>query len=118
LVSAGISSLRLRLTSVDIDNPGALSEYYKLLLSVLRVIVSVVLGRGTQNEQMLEQARHFLALHRPSMVGIFKRRAKIGAAMDGGLDVTVDDLVELYVLLISVTGFLEVSPIDSTGPSC
>lgn len=118
MVSAGISSLRLRLTSVDIDNPGALSEYYKLLLSVLRVIVSVVLGRGTQNEQMLEQARHFLALHRPSMVGIFKRRAKIGAAMDGGLDVTVDDLVELYVLLVSVTGFLEVSPIDSTGPSC
>lgn len=94
---------------IDVDKPEALIEYYKLLLSVLRLVTSVILSRGPQNEQTLEQARQFLAEYRPSMVAIFKRQAKIGAAMDRQISVTVEELVELYVLLVSTTGFLDVS---------
>lgn len=108
-VSPNIILLNLSLIIVDVDKPEALIEYYKLLLAVLRVITSVVLSRGPQNKQTLEQARHFIAEYRPSMVAIFKRQAKIGAAMDRNVSITVDELVELYVLLVSSTGFLDVS---------
>ena len=109
MVSKEDDTLRLVLTAADIDKPDALSEYYKLLLSVLRVITSVVLSRGPQNEQTLEQGRQFLIQNRPSMVAVFKRQAKIGAAMDQDISIAIEELAELYVLLVSITGFLDVS---------
>ena len=108
-VSKGNNAMRLGLTTADIDKPDALSEYYKLLLSVIRVITSVVLSRGPQNEQTLEQGRHFLVQNRSSMVAVFKRHAKIGAAMDPEVGMAIEELAELYVLLVSMTGFLDVS---------
>lgn len=98
-----------RLILAEFDNPEALSKYYKLLASVLRVIASVVLSRGPQNQQTIEQARLFMRENRASMVGIFKRQARIGATMTGDATRVVDELVELFVLLISMTDFLEVS---------
>ena len=109
LVSKENNTLTLGLRVADIDKPDALSEYYKLLLSVLRVITSVVLSRGPQNDQTLEQGRQFLLQNRPSMVAIFKRQAKIGAAMDRDVSIAIEELAELYVLLVSMTGFLDVS---------
>ncbi len=76
-----------------------------------------MLSRGPQNEQTLEQARQFLAEYRPSMVAIFKRQAKIGAAMSREVGVTVEELVELYILLVSATGFLDVSSNGLIVPS-
>lgn len=97
------------LTILDIDNPDALQKYHGLLLSVIRVIVSVVFVRGLHNEQILEQTRAFLAENRSCMVGVFKRIAKIGA---GGatpeVNETLNDLAKSYMALVAATGFLEV----------
>ena len=94
---------------VDIDNPEALKKYYGLLLSVVRVITSVVLSRGPQNDQTIDQARIFLAENRAGIVAIFKRQAKIGGVLAGGTGRDLDELVEFYVLLMTMTDFLDVS---------
>ena len=96
------------LTNAEIDNPEALDKYYNLLLSVARVITSVVLSRGPQNEQTLDQARLFLVENRPLVVAMFKRQAKVGAVTFESMGIGVEELVELFVLLITVTGFLDV----------
>lgn len=43
------------------------------------------------------------------MLSVFKRSARIGAAVDNGLDEVVDELSDAYMLLISTSGFLDVS---------
>lgn len=96
-------------STADIDNTDALRKYYDLLLSVLRVIVSAVFSRGLHNEQMMEQTRGFLTENRPSMVGIFKRFAKIGGDIGAGHHETLSDLAKAYTALVAATDFLEVS---------
>jgi nuclear pore complex protein Nup205 len=96
---------------VEIENPDALKRFFELMLSVLRIINSVVLSRGQQNNQTLSQAREFLTENRHSLVAVFKRNASIGGIeVNGAID--LNDLVDNYTLLISVTGFLEVSYIS------
>lgn len=97
------------LTVIDIDNPDALDKYYSLILSITRVISSVVLSRGPQNEQTLGQARSFLIESRPLVVAIFKLQAKVGAVTFESMGVNVDEIAELFVLLLTVTEFLDVS---------
>ncbi|PGH11864.1 hypothetical protein AJ80_06929 [Polytolypa hystricis UAMH7299] len=92
---------------IDIDNPDALRKYYDLLLSVIQVIVSTLFVRGMHNQQVLEQSRQFLSENRPSMVGIFKRYAKIGGLAGSESNEVLDDLVRSYVALITAVGFLE-----------
>lgn len=96
------------LTNSEIDNPEALAKYYRLLLSLTRVITSVVLSRGPQNEQTIESAKVFLTENRPLVVSMFKRQARIGGVSfdDAGID--IEELVELFMLLIAMTGFLDV----------
>ena len=96
------------LTVSEIDNPEALSKYYRLLLSIVRVITSIVLSRGPQNEQTIESAKAFLTENRPLVVSMFKRQARIGGVSfdDAGID--IEELVELFMLLIEMTGFLDV----------
>ncbi|KKK19982.1 putative nuclear pore complex subunit Nup192 [Aspergillus ochraceoroseus] len=92
---------------IDIDNPDALRKYYDLLDSVLRVIVTAVFSRGLHNEQMMEQTRAFLAENRQSMVGIFKRFAKIGGAGSANHHSALTNLAKSYTALIAATEFLE-----------
>lgn len=96
------------LTDLDIDNPDALRKYYDLLDSVLRVIVAAVFSRGLHNEQMLEQTRAFLAENRQSMVGIFKRFAKVGGGGAADHQDALRQLTKSYMALITATDFLEV----------
>ncbi|KAI9827753.1 MAG: hypothetical protein M1832_004242 [Thelocarpon impressellum] len=91
---------------LDIDDEAALKRYYELLLWVIRVISSVVLSRGPQNEQTMEQGRRFLSENRSSMVAIFKRSARIGG-VQADVGGAVDELVENFVLLITMTDFLD-----------
>lgn len=100
---------RCKLTCVEIDNPEALSKYYRLLLSLARVITAIVLSRGPQNEQTINSAREFLVENRPLVVSIFKRQAKIGGVTFDDEGVDIEDLVELLVLLIAITNLLDVS---------
>ncbi|KAL8951108.1 MAG: hypothetical protein Q9183_007482, partial [Haloplaca sp. 2 TL-2023] len=101
------------------NNPSALSKYYTLLLSVVRVIAAVVLSRGDQNMQTLDAAKQFLAENRAIIVAVFKRQAGIGVGgsgsvgsrnLNGGVEnekVNVEELVELFVALMVMTGFVE-----------
>ena len=101
---------------VDIDNTEALDKYYNLLLSVTRIITSVLLSRGFQHEQTIDQARTFLVENRPLVVAMFKRQAKVGAVTFESLGVGVEELVELFVLLITMTGFLDVREVAFGHP--
>lgn len=98
-----------KLMYAGIDNPEALSKYYRLLLSITSVVTCVVITRGPHNEQTIDQTRWFLDVNRASIVGIFKRQSKIGVRLPDDAAAYVDELVELYVLLFTMTGFLEVS---------
>ncbi|KAL8710032.1 MAG: hypothetical protein Q9220_005303 [cf. Caloplaca sp. 1 TL-2023] len=97
---------------ISIDNPDALAKYYALLLSIVRVIAAVTTSRGPQNSQTLELAKTFLAENRSLVVAIFKRQARIGAGAtdDERTAIDVDDLVDLLLLLMTMTGFIDVSP--------
>lgn len=100
---------RIKLTCLEIDSPEALGKYYRLLLSLTRVIATIVLSRGPQNEQTIDSAREFLVENRPLVVSIFKRQARIGGVTFDNEGVDIEDLVELLVLLIAMTNFLDVS---------
>jgi nuclear pore complex protein Nup205 len=93
------------LSFIDIDNPEALKKFFELMLSVLRIINSIILKY--QSDQTIKAAQEFLAENRPSIVGILKRFAGVGGVeIRGSID--LDDLVDNLTLLISATNFLEV----------
>lgn len=95
------------------------------MLSILRVINAAVLSRGPQNDQTLHQAREFLKQNRGAMVAVFKRNANVGgvhADNDSEMREVMDALVDNFTLLVSATGFLDVSvslfSVSSSGWSC
>ncbi|KAL9603047.1 MAG: hypothetical protein Q9219_001411 [cf. Caloplaca sp. 3 TL-2023] len=96
------------LTAVAIDNTHALAKFYELLRSVLRVIAAVVMSRGSQNQQTIDQAKLFLSENRALIVAVFKRQARVGSASETSM-IDVEELVELFVLLMAMTGFVDVS---------
>jgi nuclear pore complex protein Nup205 len=79
------------------------------MLSVLRVINAVVISRGQQNERTIQEARQFLSENRSSIVSVFKRNAGIGTQGTGPEAEILNELVDQFTLLMSVTDFLEVS---------
>lgn len=90
-----------------LDDPSELEKYHELLLDVVRVVASCILSRGPQNLQTMMQGRQFLAENRNLAVAIFKRHADIGGRR---LNKTGDlrELVDVFVLLFTITGFVEV----------
>ena len=97
---------------IEIDNSESLAQYYRLLLAITRVVTSVTLSQGAKNEGMLAQAREFLVENRALVVAVFKRDAKIGGVSfdDKGAGAgSIEELVDLFGVLIEMTGFLEVS---------
>jgi nuclear pore complex protein Nup205 len=83
--------------------------HFALLLAVMRVINATVVSRGEQNEQTLTLGRRFLAENRLSVMTVFKRSMNIGVNGAISSDGLVDDLAESYMLLITLTGFINVS---------
>lgn len=74
----------------------------------MRVICAAVLSRGSQNQQTLEQGRRFLSENRLSILAVLKKSAGLGNTT-GISEQSIDELAESFMLLISVTGFLDVS---------
>lgn len=95
---------------LDIDNPTALHHFYRLLSSVLRVIVAVVAARGPSNASTVQQAKAFLTQNRFSMQAVFKRASRMSQTK-GALEQQEDaeSVAEEFGRLIVLTGFLEVS---------
>ena len=92
----------------DIDNRKALTKYFELLLSMLQIINAVVLSRGSENDQTVSQAQHFLHENRPCIVAVFKRNAKIGS-IGRENDIVLERIVDNFTVLISASRFLDVS---------
>lgn len=98
-----------KLRSTGIASSKAVKTHFALLLAVMRVINAAVVSRGEQNEQTLTLGRRFLAENRLSILTVFKRSMNIGVNGSISLDGLVDDLAESYMLLITLTGFINVS---------
>jgi len=100
---------------VDIDDDHAIEKHYGLLASLMRVICAVVLSRGSQNQQTLDQGRKFLTENRLSILAVLKKSAGIGTG--AGISESVDELAESYMLLMSVSGFLDSEDTIQKRPS-
>jgi nuclear pore complex protein Nup205 len=96
------------LTDLDIDGLDAVGKHYRLLAAIMRLICATVLSRGPQNEQTLEQGRTFLSENRLSILAVLKKSAGLGSGAELP-EPSIDELAESFMLLISVTGFLDVS---------
>lgn len=90
----------------------ALEKLYSLLLRVTRIIGAAVLARGSQSTTTQGPARRFLTDHRMLIVHVLKKSAGIGQSAvkaSAKLEENVEDLAEAFMVLITTTGFLEVS---------
>jgi nuclear pore complex protein Nup205 len=102
------------LTHTDIEGGHAIDKHYDLLVSLMRVICAAVVSRGLQNQQVLDQGRIFLQENRPSIVAVLKKSAGIGA--EAGISgKQIGDLADSYILLMSITGYIDVSKIPHQG---
>jgi nuclear pore complex protein Nup205 len=93
----------------DVDDSTALQKYYELLSSVLRLLVSVFLSRGQQNQQSQYQMRAFLKENRLNMVGAFKRYRGIGGKVTPTSRAALEDVVKSYISLMAMADFVQVS---------
>lgn len=104
-----------KLINPDIEDPDAAGKLYELLVAIARVICAVVLSRGPQNEQTLDQARKFLAENRLSVLTVLKKSAGLAASAHGSMKST-EELADSYTLLMSLSGFIDVSISSSREP--
>jgi nuclear pore complex protein Nup205 len=96
------------LIPLDIDGPDAITKHYDLLSAIMRVICAALLSRGPQNEISLDQGRRFLMDNRLSTLAVLKKSAGLGLGTSASTD-SIIELAECYMILINVTGFLDVS---------
>ena len=92
---------------LDIDNPVALKEFYKLLCAVLRVITAIVISCGSANAATLQQAKLFLQQNRFSIMAVFKRTSAVHKTA-GPPEQEALDVADEFGKLMLFTGFLEV----------
>ena len=74
----------------------------------MRVICAIILSRGSQNAQTLEIGRRFLTENKLSIMAVLKKSAGIGADLDV-VGKSIDELADSYMVLMSITNFIEVS---------
>ncbi len=97
-----------KLMGTDVDTSVALHKYYELLASTLRLLVSVFVSRGQENQQSKYQMRNFLAENRLNMVGAFKRDRGVGGEIAPESRAVLEDVVKSYVALMTMADFMQV----------
>ncbi|PVH73843.1 hypothetical protein DL98DRAFT_430549 [Cadophora sp. DSE1049] len=102
---------------VDIEGPDAVDKHYKLLAAMMRILCAAVLSRGSQNQQTIDQGRKFLSDNRLTVLSVLKKSAGLGGPT-GSSDQSIDELAKSYMLLISVTDFLDVCFMSSRNSKC
>ena len=85
-----------------------------LLLFITRIIVSVLVSHGSQNDRLLDTSRQFIKDNNALIIATFKRKAKIGGVSFDDAGVNIDELVDLFTMLIEFTHYLEVSKFTIT----
>lgn len=89
------------------DNPKALEQHYDLLAKVVRIIGAALVSRGSHN---VVQGRRFLTDNRMLVAHSLKRSSGIGAGgANEQLEQYVSDLADGLMIIITATGFLDVS---------
>ncbi|KAK3680136.1 hypothetical protein LTR78_000513 [Recurvomyces mirabilis] len=91
---------------LDIDNPVALREFYKLLSAVLRVVTATVMTRGSGNATTVQLAKGFLQQNRFSIQAVFKRTSSVHRT-SGPPEKEALHVAEEFSKLMLVTGFLD-----------
>ncbi|RMX87595.1 hypothetical protein D0869_02237 [Hortaea werneckii] len=91
---------------LDIDNPSALREFYKLLSAVLKVVTGIVITRGSNNAATVSQAKAFLQQNRFSMQAVFKRASALKKTA-GPPEKEADEVADEFARLMFATGFLD-----------
>ncbi|EMC97803.1 hypothetical protein BAUCODRAFT_146420 [Baudoinia panamericana UAMH 10762] len=91
---------------LDIDNPRALVEFYKLLAAVLRAVAAIVLSHGSNNNATKQEAKRFLQHNRYSMQAVFKRTSAIQKT-SGPPEKEALNVAQEFSRLMLLTGFLE-----------
>ncbi|KAI5243890.1 hypothetical protein E4T43_03989 [Aureobasidium subglaciale] len=94
---------------LDVDNVEALENFYRLLISMLRILTSCVVSRGSRNQHVLAQGRAFLTENRSCMQGVFKAAVREGPQVRPSIKQALEDLVGCFSALIHATDFVEVS---------
>jgi hypothetical protein len=97
-----------KLTHTDLDTSVALQKYYELLSSVLRLLVSVFLSRGQQNQQSQHQIRQFLDENRSNMVGAFKGNRGLGRGLPSQSHAVLEDVIRSYTVLMFMVDYVQV----------
>lgn len=97
---------------LDVDNAEALENFYRLLTAMVRIIISVVVTKGPRNKHVLAQGRNFLVENRTCMQGVFKAATRSDKLPVSGRE-ALEELVDVFMVLIHTTGFLEVSSYHS-----
>lgn len=93
---------------LDVDNAEALENFYKLLTAMLRIIISAVVTKGPRNKHIISQGRNFLIENRQCMQGVFKAATRKDQLPPSGRE-ALEELVDVSMVLIHTTGFLEAS---------
>jgi nuclear pore complex protein Nup205 len=110
---------------IDAADAAALEKHYGLLVRVARIVAAAVVRQGSHN---VLQGRRFLSMSRDLVVHVLKRSVGIGgkgptsvAGASGaggevqmGLEDRIEELAEAFMVLITATGFLEVSTFITT----
>ena len=94
---------------LDVDNVEALENFYRLLISMLRILTSCVVSRGSRNQHVIAQGRAFLTENRQCMQGVFKAAVREGPQVRAGVKQALEELVGCFSALIHATEFVEVS---------
>ncbi|RMZ76320.1 hypothetical protein DV738_g4998, partial [Chaetothyriales sp. CBS 135597] len=71
------------LTSTDPAVATALHNYFSILSTLLRLLLSTLTSRGTDNTQSIAIARAFLSEYRPNLVGIYKKYIGLSSINSG-----------------------------------
>lgn len=72
----------------------------------MRVVTCAILSKGPQNQTAIKLGHQFITENRNIIMTVFKRHAGIGGQRVDNIG-DLGELVTLFVLLISVTAFVE-----------
>lgn len=72
----------------------------------MRTVTAVILSKGPQNRTAIQLGQQFLNENRNVVMAVFKRHANIGGKRVDKIG-DLSELVSLFVLLISLTEFME-----------
>ncbi|KAL9079960.1 MAG: hypothetical protein Q9157_001207 [Trypethelium eluteriae] len=93
---------------IEMASQNTLKSYFDLMLAIIKIVNAVILVNGPQHAQGMHQARQFLKEYRGVIVAVFKRNANIGGYLPQKT-IDLNALVDNFTVLMSATGFLEVS---------